>query len=211
MDNRGLPPQTSNSYCLPGRAGGTPMGISAPVDYVVGGPDTIRTCDLCLRRATLYPTELRVPQNLNPSLWHPPNAQGPVRSRPCPHPVRLLLSGQPTGPVGHPMRVSRNRLGVLPAVQPPKPTRAEPRRLRRRFHRPAVALALIQPYHRTIPPRHPGVNRIRRRPLDRRHADHIGPDAHEGDQVVGPAAAGKCQQTQYKKLVHPGMMHRKSK
>jgi hypothetical protein len=28
MDNRGLPPKTSNFYCLPGRAGGTPMGIS---------------------------------------------------------------------------------------------------------------------------------------------------------------------------------------
>jgi len=28
MDNRGLPPQTSNFYCLPGRAGGTPMGIN---------------------------------------------------------------------------------------------------------------------------------------------------------------------------------------
>ena len=26
----------------------------------VGAPDRIRTCDLCLRRATLYPTELRV-------------------------------------------------------------------------------------------------------------------------------------------------------
>jgi hypothetical protein len=26
----------------------------------IGGPDTIRTCDLRLRRATLYPTELRV-------------------------------------------------------------------------------------------------------------------------------------------------------
>ena len=32
-------------------------------DYTIenlGGPDTIRTCDLRLRRATLYPTELRV-------------------------------------------------------------------------------------------------------------------------------------------------------
>src|SRR5690348_14433436 len=28
MDNPGLPPQTSNSYCLPGKAGGTPVGIS---------------------------------------------------------------------------------------------------------------------------------------------------------------------------------------
>src|ERR1700730_19060044 len=27
---------------------------------VVGAPDTIRTCALCLRRATLYPAELRV-------------------------------------------------------------------------------------------------------------------------------------------------------
>jgi len=27
----------------------------------IGGPDTIRTYDLCLRRATLYPAELRVP------------------------------------------------------------------------------------------------------------------------------------------------------
>jgi hypothetical protein len=27
MDNRGLPPQTSNSDCLPGRAGGTPRGL----------------------------------------------------------------------------------------------------------------------------------------------------------------------------------------
>src|SRR5271155_2627477 len=26
----------------------------------IGGPDTIRTCDLCLRRAALYPAELRV-------------------------------------------------------------------------------------------------------------------------------------------------------
>jgi hypothetical protein len=28
MDNRGLPPQTSNFECLPGRAGGTPIGLA---------------------------------------------------------------------------------------------------------------------------------------------------------------------------------------
>lgn len=28
--------------------------------FAFGAPDTIRTCDLCLRRATLYPAELRV-------------------------------------------------------------------------------------------------------------------------------------------------------
>jgi hypothetical protein len=32
----------------------------APLRGMLGGPDTIRTCDLRLRRATLYPAELRV-------------------------------------------------------------------------------------------------------------------------------------------------------
>ena len=30
-----------------------------------GAPDTIRTCDLCLRRATLYPAELRALSGLH--------------------------------------------------------------------------------------------------------------------------------------------------
>jgi hypothetical protein len=34
--------------------------LECPVLYRSGAPDTIRTCDLCLRRATLYPAELRV-------------------------------------------------------------------------------------------------------------------------------------------------------
>jgi hypothetical protein len=29
-----------------------------------GAPDRIRTCDLCLRRAALYPAELRVQQSV---------------------------------------------------------------------------------------------------------------------------------------------------
>jgi hypothetical protein len=43
---------------------------------MIGAPDTIRTCDLCLRRATLYPAELRV---LSPRLadW-PPTGNGPA-------------------------------------------------------------------------------------------------------------------------------------
>ncbi len=36
--------------------------LACPVQYRSGAPDTIRTCDLCLRRATLYPAELRVQQ-----------------------------------------------------------------------------------------------------------------------------------------------------
>ena len=35
-------------------------GLECPVLCRSGAPDTIRTCDLCLRRATLYPAELRV-------------------------------------------------------------------------------------------------------------------------------------------------------
>jgi hypothetical protein len=31
------------------------------LNYLAGAPETIRTSDLCLRRAALYPTELRVP------------------------------------------------------------------------------------------------------------------------------------------------------
>src|SRR5580658_9957466 len=38
---------------------GTGHGADPPV-VETGAPDTIRTCDLCLRRATLYPAELRV-------------------------------------------------------------------------------------------------------------------------------------------------------
>jgi hypothetical protein len=39
---------------------GSPAGQVFAVLYGIGAPDTIRTCDLCLRRATLYPAELRV-------------------------------------------------------------------------------------------------------------------------------------------------------
>jgi hypothetical protein len=37
MGNRGLPPQTSNFYCLPGRAGGTPMGMPNEAVYRTHG------------------------------------------------------------------------------------------------------------------------------------------------------------------------------
>lgn len=44
--------------CLP-----DPEPVLAEVQDVpdfIGAPDTIRSCDLCLRRATLYPAELPV-------------------------------------------------------------------------------------------------------------------------------------------------------
>ena len=34
-----------------------------------GAPDTIRTCGLCLRRAALYPAELRVRGEVRYQLW----------------------------------------------------------------------------------------------------------------------------------------------
>src|SRR4051812_37840773 len=39
---------------MPGRS------VKRKLSLFIGAPDTIRTCDLCLRRATLYPAELRV-------------------------------------------------------------------------------------------------------------------------------------------------------
>ena len=44
------------------RAESKAAGASVFADrYRDGAPDRIRTCDLCLRRAALYPAELRVP------------------------------------------------------------------------------------------------------------------------------------------------------
>src|ERR1700709_816210 len=44
--------------CLPAEM--PKKATAAQVLVPSGAPDTIRTCDLCLRRATLYPAELRV-------------------------------------------------------------------------------------------------------------------------------------------------------
>ena len=41
--------------------GQTVTHVSGPDLEIIGAPDRIRTCDLCLRRAALYPAELRVP------------------------------------------------------------------------------------------------------------------------------------------------------
>src|SRR4051812_49603304 len=43
------------------RAVPLPMRFAHREDEGNGAPDRIRTCGLCLRRATLYPAELRVP------------------------------------------------------------------------------------------------------------------------------------------------------
>src|SRR5881392_686978 len=79
--------------CLPGPIRALAKNRDVP-DFV-GAPDTIRTCDLCLRRATLYPAELRV--RLPPHLadW-PGRGNGslvaalPRISPPRTHPSRLI-------------------------------------------------------------------------------------------------------------------------
>src|SRR3954465_9205294 len=42
------------------------QGRAAKYLKKINAPDTIRTCDLCLRRATLYPAELRVRTRVGP-------------------------------------------------------------------------------------------------------------------------------------------------
>jgi hypothetical protein len=67
-----------------------PEGRPTSLILKIGGPDTIRTCDLRLRRATLYPTELRV--QLTPT-------GGRHGSPITPFPTNL---NHPLAPLGHP-------------------------------------------------------------------------------------------------------------
>src|SRR4051812_48159927 len=46
VDNRGLPPKTSNFYCLPGRAGGTPICIRNVPGRKTDVKDSEWICDL---------------------------------------------------------------------------------------------------------------------------------------------------------------------
>src|SRR5271163_4286565 len=56
--------------------------ISNLEGVLIGAPDRIRTCGLCLRRATLYPAELRVPRDLRgaPSIEHFRAFENPVQA-----------------------------------------------------------------------------------------------------------------------------------
>ena len=55
------------TQCLPGQ--NAEIGKIAEVLDFTGAPDTIRTCDLCLRRATLYPAELRAREGHHLADW----------------------------------------------------------------------------------------------------------------------------------------------
>ena len=59
-----------------GRIAG-PAQTAQPFENL-GGPDTIRTCDLRLRRATLYPAELRVQLVCSHSAEHPTTPASPA-------------------------------------------------------------------------------------------------------------------------------------
>src|SRR5258706_3811011 len=70
----------------------------------VGAPDKIRTCDLCLRRAALYPAELRV----RPPRDSTTGCDGPRGAGRAPHPPASRMSVRRPG---HP--AARPRRGVL--------------------------------------------------------------------------------------------------
>src|SRR5262249_21401634 len=81
---------------MPG-AGLTFAVAGCPVQESSGAPDRIRTCDLCLRRATLYPAELRAPRGAVDSGW-PAERQRPkafagvaavLTSGPARYPARI--------------------------------------------------------------------------------------------------------------------------
>lgn len=67
--------------------------LECPVLYRSGAPDTIRTCDLCLRRATLYPAELRVLVEFHLADWRG------AGNRFSPHRARPIFAGQRPEPV----------------------------------------------------------------------------------------------------------------
>jgi hypothetical protein len=153
----------------------------------IGGPDTIRTCDLRLRRATLYPAELRVqsgPRRPGHSYTViPPKAQSrrakaakttnghftTLPPGPSSHPIGLLF-GRHGWRISQRGRMSRQRLGVGPTVWHRQAVGAESRFLRRRIDRTAIALALVQTYDRAVPPADQRKQGIGRTSPDCRHA-----------------------------------------
>src|SRR5690606_1922896 len=64
FSQRGLTRFHCHTSPLPGFAGTSVHTVHSAINLVnleiAGAPDRIRTCDLCLRRAALYPAELRV-------------------------------------------------------------------------------------------------------------------------------------------------------
>ena len=62
---------TANWSRTPEKAFGPIRDLAAKILERNGAPDTIRTCDLCLRRATLYPAELRVLEAMSQFLPYP--------------------------------------------------------------------------------------------------------------------------------------------
>ena len=141
----------------------------------VGAPDTIRTCDPCLRRAVLYPTELRARRC---RILHDFVAPPPTRSVPLPRGVRAIIA-----PCRTPVAARR-----IPRKPCPKPTS----RRRRREPRNASGEARHLDRHRHDRPhrRHHPARAVRRRrlwrPLAREHDPRWPPRRSPG--ASGPVA-----------------------
>ena len=79
MDNRELPPQTSNFYCLPGRAGGSPIILAAKGIADVGSSLSSGVCesamDVCVREKEVIKAKSaddRVEQQTQGGVPYPP-------------------------------------------------------------------------------------------------------------------------------------------
>src|SRR5690606_7503632 len=96
-----------------GRRGGRPCVPAPPHAFQLsGGPDTIRTCDLPLRRGPLYPAELR---------GRGGNYRRPARRAAPGPPPGVFLAGSPLAAGGGPSPFRRGRRPA-PAVTVPATT-----------------------------------------------------------------------------------------
>jgi hypothetical protein len=123
--------------------------------------------------------------------------------------VRLLLRRQAWGLANTAILLGHCR--IRPAIDRSQAARAERLRVGRRLLRLAVALAPVQPHHRTIPAADQRPDQVRRRALEGRNAADIRGRPNESGQVVGHAATRQTCQKRHKHPSHGAILHRKGK
>ena len=121
----------------------------------------------------------------------PPFRLGRQQPGPPARPVVFLRRRQVSRSIRHPAP-RRQRLLCLahPAIHRRQAPGAEHRRLRRRLCLAAPGPALVQPHHRTIPPRQPRIHHVRHRPTEHRH-DSDARNRH--NRIARPGAGAKQQ------------------
>jgi hypothetical protein len=152
------------------------------------------------------------------------DATGFLPPWPFPHSVSLLL-GCHGRRIGQRNRMVRQGRRIGPAIRHCQAVGAEPRFFRRWINRPTIALAIIQPHDRAIPPGNQRIQRIQRTaPYDHNAAHgYRRRNAHRRDRRYRrrQAAAGqqrrrrrkqiKSQEQTYPRPSHPMILHQKGK